>query len=113
MKPAKNARFWFWWNDGWVKLTLRPGQVLTINRFRRTDEGHTALTETFTHEGEMVRSEMTENSRDCDGPHEEWTVHRCRLDQLQDNNPENGIFAPLWQVISAQQRDHFAEAMGY
>jgi hypothetical protein len=25
-----NAGFWAWWNAGWVKVTLRPGQSLTV-----------------------------------------------------------------------------------
>ena len=26
---TKNARFWIWENNGWIKLTLCPGQELT------------------------------------------------------------------------------------
>jgi hypothetical protein len=25
-----NARFWAWWNNGLVKVTLRPGQTVTV-----------------------------------------------------------------------------------
>jgi hypothetical protein len=49
-----NARFWTWWNGGWVKLTLRPGQRLVLHAFRRTDEGYSEQHEEYKHEGSAV-----------------------------------------------------------
>jgi hypothetical protein len=121
MKPHSNARFWTWWNGGWVKLTLRPGQRLVLHAFRRTDEGYSEQHEEYKHEGSAVRCEQYDSGRDCDGYTEHYSEHHCRLDQLQDDSaferwsvPENeGIYTPAWQKLSAGQRDEYAELAGY
>ncbi len=114
-----NARFWIWAN-GWVKITLRPGQRLTHESGGPTDEGFSYTAETWTHEGDHVRSEWEVNASDCDGRLDRGGASCCPLDKLRARDmhaegfQENvGIFAPEWQDAGRYQRDYAAEAAGY
>ncbi|MDE2103991.1 MAG: hypothetical protein KGL39_42535 [Patescibacteria group bacterium] len=117
-----NARFWYWHSagDGWVKLTLRPGQILTIRSGGPTDEGYSFSADTFEHCGDRVTVEYFTEGRDCDGRSSWHCECECPLDQLAaedktcESMPESkGIMAPAWQRVRAGQRDYAAEAMGY
>lgn len=115
----RNARFWVWRN-GWVKLTLTPGQVVTIRSGGPHDEGWSFCAETFEHCGQWVQSEIYEEGCDCDGRYSRGGMWECSLadlrarDMARDDAPENtGIFAPAWQKTDCHQRDYAAEAMGY
>ncbi len=118
MKP-RNARFWIWWADGWVKLTLRPGQSLSFGYRGPSDEGWHSHGETYSHEGDRVTSNITTDGRDCDGRFQTFDDFVCQLDQLaarevwnmQDDRLERR--APAWIALESYQRDHSAEAMGY
>src|SRR5688572_21903129 len=67
MNPVRNHRFWIWWRDGWVKLTVRPHESLTAARFSHHDEGWSSCSETFTHSPDGVFSTEVHDGRDCDG----------------------------------------------
>ena len=116
-----NARFWVWHRGGWVKLTLRPGQSLTIVERQRTDEGFRQEVNTLTHFGEAVVCEWCETGRDCDGQYEHGGELVCHLANLsiRDAHAEFpirqniGIKAPEWKRANVYQRDHAAEAAGY
>lgn len=116
-----NARFWTFWRCGWVKLTLRPGQSLSASHVGPTDEGYHGEAETWTHDGEIVRSEYTSWGRDCDGRHESGGERVCPLEKLKaanmflqfDIEENRGIFAPWWQDADSYHRDYTAEAAGY
>jgi hypothetical protein len=117
----RNARFWVWWNGGWVKLALEPGQQLTVHYGGRTEEGWSYTTETWTHDGEAVVVEADSEACDCDGRLDRSSIFMCPLDKLQAVSayedykvPENvGIYKPQWERLSASQRDHEAEKAGY
>lgn len=135
----KNARFWHWHRDGWVKLTLRPGQTIEHRMGGSTDEGwsHTSHRWTLAHDWAefpvpVVRCEALTESCDCDGRLDQGGCWVCPLDELQARDmadPEEagywqggelvtdpinqGILAPRWHREESWQRDYAAEAMGY
>ena len=126
----RNARFWVWWHDGWVKLTLRPDQTLTAAYGGPTDEGWSSYCESWTHEGDRIVRECTSDSSDCDGRHSNYSDDACPLDQLAVighvkqtpwvegigcklvNDPDAPL-TPDWQEVKSSQYDQFAEAAGY
>lgn len=117
----RNARFWQWYNGGWVKITLRPHQSLAVSYGGPTDEGYCYCWERWTHEGDRVVREFGEQARDCDGRVDRHWEGECLLgdlaavDQfaLYEQREDAGIFRPEWDRISDGQRDYSAEAMGY
>lgn len=135
MKTAKpNARFWNHTGTTWVKLTLTPGQTMTIEHGGPTDEGYSYTTETYEYvieddEGpNRIVCTYYNSSRDCDGPMISGRTFWCALDHLHDRDmsevfdaagwPEEhkacrGVFAPDWQKGVGYQRDVYAESMNY
>jgi hypothetical protein len=110
----KNARFWFYYNGDFVKLTLRPGQILHCAIHQPTDEGWTFDGEKFKHCGDHVAREFFTDGVDCDGRHSTHGELLCPLDQLAARwIVEDGYAVPDWQDISRSQRDYAAEAAGF
>lgn len=66
----RNARFWDWVNNGWVKITLKPGQSLSHHRHSKDEEGysyeHTEWNYFVDGEDEITRNWIS-GGRDCDG----------------------------------------------
>ncbi len=108
-----NARFWLWINDGWVKLTLRPGQTLAWASTRSTDEGWASEYECFEHDGAGVLSVCGTDGVDCDGRLETHREFYCPLECLKAHVADDGTFIPSWDRKPAYQRDHSAEMAGY
>lgn len=127
-----NARFWVWENDGWIKLTLKPGQTLRYFHGGLTDEGFSHHHQEFEYDADdgVVISRYTSHARDCDGPHDYECDSHCPVSELQARPPvkrgdptEYGegfeeqfdipVPRPEWRKVSASQRDYYAEAMGY
>jgi hypothetical protein len=100
----KNARFWHW-SDGWVKLTLRPGQTLHWHEYHRTDEGHSFQTVTWHHyagsDGQQVIREWSHGGRDCDGHIATTGTDACPLSKLIDRQLVTGDDPPHpdWQEV--------------
>lgn len=121
---APNARFWIYWN-GWVKITLRPGEEIHLAQGGRTDEGFSRGYASYIHDGDCVRSELSTDSRDCDGPLSTESNWLCPLENLNKAwreedavwRDEEGYSAPPskpeWIKESAWQRDVYAEMAGY
>lgn len=123
-----NARFWIYHNESWVKITLRPGQVLQLHGGGPDDEGYSYWGDTYEFDGNVVTIEHDANSRDCDGrldTHEEWHVaaadlpipgDRDVLVPVDEHYPGYG-YKPLhpvpWVRGNAFQRDYEAERAGY
>lgn len=109
------ARFWTWLNDGWVRVTLYPGESLSWSHGERTDEGYSCHGETFAYDERTgdIANEYTAWGRDCDGPYQSGAARHCHLSQLTADEPDPGIMAPAWQRGHAWQRDAYAEAAGY
>ena len=51
MGEMKTARFWIW-NNGPVKLTIRPGQTLRHTSFSEDEEGWSSREDEWTNDGE-------------------------------------------------------------
>jgi len=121
---ARNARFWCWVADGWVRLTLRPGQELTWGRFSRDCEGFSAETSTWRHVGQGVEESWLHRGRDCDGYVESGGLLFCPIDRLAavpawEDVPDNRhagklIGRPDWQKAAPDHcRDEYAEAANF
>ena len=123
-----NARFWVFWNGGPVKITLKPGQSLSVSQGRTHEEGWSSESETWEHEGDGVRSSWENDGRDCDGRLTQRGSAFCPLDKLDDVVPywlsaEDATAAdretwadvlyPDWQDAERSQYDEYAELAGY
>lgn len=121
MPTERNARWWDWVNDGWVKLTLRPGQSLSHQSGGPTDEGYSWSSETWEYDGRQVRNSFLATGRDCDGRHESGGACVAALGQLAvefrpldwDRPDGDGVMVPHWEREDRYQRDYSAEAAGY
>jgi hypothetical protein len=115
------ARFWIMHPhnvDGFVRLTLRPGQSVAFHRGKPDSEGFTASAERYRYDisERVIRRECASWGSDCDGRYKSFSDDVCPLDQLATVPVEwNGetINRPNWQQESASQRDYTAEAMNY
>lgn len=112
-----NARFWVYWNGGWVKLTLRPRQTLRAFEFHHTDEGWSSESEEWFFDGSTVWREWSSCGCDCDGRLDRYGEDQCPLHLLHDcesvDSFENGIKYPSWERVTAGQYDQNAELAGY
>ena len=79
-----NARFWGWVNGDWVKLTLRPGEVLTWFKHHITEEGYSSEAVTYEFNGALVLRETILDEQDCDGRLEKHYVQCCSITRLRD-----------------------------
>jgi len=111
-----NARFWVDWNGTYTKLTLRPGRHVQLHNWCRTDEGWASEDRLYSHTGTAVRLEIADCGADCDGRLDRFTSLVCGLDQLKARDGCEeweetwGLLLPVWDRVSASQRDEQAEA---
>lgn len=116
-----NARFWVMVNDGWVKLTLHPEQILTWRSGSPTDEGYSNLTESYQHDGATVTATWYRETWDAGGRYTSGGSLVCAVRDLHaatvDTPYDPGEFKPpgipKWMPMERWQRDHSAEAAGY
>lgn len=120
-----NARFWEPIHEGWVKITLRPGQTLQHRTYQDTDEGWHACLSTWRHDGNKVFREIINDGRDCDGRltrtyQTEADIHELSVIPCFIGFDQKGrsIYSPImlrpdWQQIHVSQYDEFAQAAGY
>lgn len=109
-----NARFWIWWNDGWVRLTLAPGQRMEFHTGGQTDEGFRSETETYENDGQFVRREIHSRESDCDGRHEWHSECECDVRDLKLHEAdEHGPDRPVWEKQTSRVYDQYAEMAGY
>lgn len=134
----KNARFWIWHNDGWVKLTLTPGESARFGTGGSHEEGYHCEDWCYEYdaEGQSVVCHSVAWGRDCDGPYRRFAKSYCPLTELKSrsmfeecgrlfwcpfyemdlvmpSSSDYGIYCPEWRKESSFQRDYYAEAMGY
>lgn len=115
----KNARFWHYstgTGDGWVKLTLRPGQTLHWHEYHRTDEGHSFQTYTWTHNGDSITRQWSNGGRDCDGHISTTGTDACQLSKLTECQPviDDDPPQPDWQESQPTEvNDQFARLSNY
>ena len=109
----KNVRFLIYWNNAWVKITLKPEQSLSCYTGANDEEGYHSNYMQLKYEYENVFLTEESNSIDCDGPHSDFREYVCHVDKLSSYKNYYGTMIPEWKEISANQRDYYAEAMGY
>ena len=110
-----NARFWIWWNDDWIKITLfAGGPKITLFAGGPNEEGYSYESLTYTNNGSHVIREYDVEARDCDGPLYTNQVDCVSLDNLKSvEEDEHGPARPAWKRLSSAQRDIYAEMAGY
>lgn len=111
----KNARFLFWANDGFVKITLKPGQALSHFTSQSHEEGFSSCYTYFNYDKDdnSIYMEVSTSDRDCDGLHSSEREFICPIDKLASYRNFYGDMIPDWEEASYSQRDAFAEAMNY
>ena len=122
-----NVRFWVFWNGGFVKITLKPGQRLDAASGGPTEEGYSYTSESWEHCGDHVECSAASDGADCDGRHSSYQEYHCRMRDLRrggdrwdrveswtrgESRPKL-IQVPDWMPGEYRQRDYSAEAMGY
>jgi len=124
-RDVPNARFWTFWNDDYIKVTLKPGDSVMMTCGGEMDEGYSFTAKTYRHDGDHVTMLVDEFAKDCDGKCEWHSDYRARLDTLRDGNtPPTGlrrwdtpevetVVYPRWREIERYQRDYTAESEGY
>jgi hypothetical protein len=115
--PApRNARIWVWLNDAPAKITLKPGQTLRWNRAARTEEGWSSESHEWHWDldGQQLVEQIDTDGRDCDGRLSTSASYFTTPHLFQAHeSPDVSIRFPMWEKISAHQRDYSAEAMRY
>lgn len=111
----RNARFWVWWRQDWVKITLRPGETLCAGYGGQCDEGWSRFSEQWSHTGLRVEREWVSEGQDCDGRSAQYGEDFAMLDELDavGRGEFEEMLAPRWQDSQTSQRDEFAELAGY
>lgn len=119
MKEIQNARFWFYWNQTWVKLTLKPGQTVNITTGHvPDDEGWSAEHVQFHHCAGVVWRETVSEGRDCDGFISHYDKCCCHVGMLRGKLVEcadsgEKYLVPLWVDVTNAVYDESAEMAGY
>lgn len=109
-----NARFWIYYKDSVVKLTLRPDEKVSFFEGGLTDEGYSYTTTFYYHRGDHLERVIRTTSSDCDGRFDTCNMHVCDLDALCScYNEHVDIMYPDWQREHSYQRDYSAEMAGY
>ena len=111
----KRVKFWHW-HFGAIKIRLTEGVPLHWSNGGPTDEGFSVQHIRWEFDGSGVRREITNHSRDCDGPFDWEADDYCPIEDLHAGpvDPSEPLVSyPLWDRLKEQQRDHAAEAMGY
>lgn len=120
---GKNARFWVNYGNGFVKLTLKPGDEVSFGWVTPHDEGWSSRHIELSYDEDVVTKTVYTDGRDCDGRLSSTTVLSCHVDKLRklapydandpDYCPEPGAKFPDWEKKRYRQRDYTAERMGY
>ena len=122
---GKRIRFWIYWRDGVVKISVPFGESVTIGYGGPTDEGWSRYTETFTHDpsDDTITREVVSDGVDCDGRLTHATESIWKRGGAMDPMFEfaddgemielAGIVQPDWELSDRYQRDYAAEAAGY
>lgn len=120
-----SIRFWIYWREGVVRLTVPRDGTIEIGYGGPTDEGWSHYTETFEHDSydDTLTRTVSIDSADCDGRHSHNTVTKWRVggplcpmyEFASDGEMVElpGVPQPDWELADRFQRDYAAEAAGY
>ena len=120
-KPRDSVRVWFW-NHGWVRLTIKRGEVLRHWSGGEHEEGYSVTETEWRFDGRNILHHVYAHGRDCDGGHSSSTdylaSHLLAATEAEALNHGGKIEArpgdrPEWQRVNARQWDPFAELAGY
>lgn len=119
----RKARFWIYWHDGIVKITVTEDKPVELVYGGETDEGSSWHSERYSIEDGVLVRQVTVWGHDCDGRHEAradsiWSpelgtvpmvdfTSRGEKFELPEHRPNWMDKGDLWQ------RDYAAEAAGY
>lgn len=118
----KNARFWIYWNEGFVKLTMRESDEINLFASSAHEEGWSSRYENYTYEDGVVMYHSVLDGRDCDGRLTHESLSTCHVDKLSSRDPYNeeseycpevGAKFPEWKRKDERQYDEYAVAAGY
>jgi len=119
MKIEKEtARFWVFWQRGWVKISVPRGKSRRMFESHAHEEGYSFTDETYYHmeDGTLV-AECVSGGRDCDGRLEHYTTlegHANLIDDPHYDKDDDEIYIrPRWKVVERSQWDQYAELAGY
>jgi hypothetical protein len=127
-----NARFWVWWNDGLVKITVAPDKPAIFGQSNPTDEGWSSQSDCYVHCGNYIQAIWSSDGCDCDGrlqreteafvflhelrmePMMRWIQGATMKEDVKVAEEHNGrpIMKPNWNMGKRRQRDYTAEAAG-
>jgi hypothetical protein len=108
------ARFWFYINGGFVKLSIYHVQRLRHMTGGHDEEGYSFTEREFTYHNGVVTIHQYTSARDCDGPLETWVTRTSDINNIQlvkDGECQRKTLG--FTLQKSHQRDHYAEAMGY
>lgn len=116
----RTVRFWIYWQNSWVWMTLNPGDEVKLSHYRREDEGNSWRYETLIHDGHRVHRKWGHGGRDCDGPIATHGEDYCLFENLHlpshvqpEYGPPDGR-GPKWEEeCETEVNDAFARAAGY
>ena len=112
------------------EIILKEGETYNVtSQCSRTDDGWVAVGAAYAHEGEAIRAYYSCKGNDCDGRWETHITLEAALDKLAEVggflskywkegygnvvHRSRKIKVPEWRVVASEQRDEFAERMGY
>ena len=104
-----NARFREWINEGWVTITLSPGEELNWGRGGQTDEGWESTRYSWLLEGGNIHRTIVYDGADCDGRLTRFNECMARVEDISTD----GKRRVEWASFESSQRDYAAEAAGY
>ncbi len=130
MDEIPTARWWEWINDGWVKLTLKPDEVLEWHRGGLTDEGWTSEGLRWEYDADFgyIERSYSSDSQDCDGRHGYYSDTRAHISRLrwrepvitdkEEQDPDydsryGEVLLPDWEKHTSRNYDQYAEMDGY
>lgn len=120
----KKIRFWIYWREGIVKITVTEDKDVELCYGGPTDEGYSYHSEKYTLRGGVLERKMCDWSSDCDGrfvhgAKDYWTPEcgfvPCVGVDSQGYCYELDEQRPNWSSETDEmwERDYAAEAMGY
>lgn len=117
MSTTKNVRFWIHGKNGRVKITMRPGQVLSWGQSWRTEEGYSYESFRLEYFGDDIYQERASGGSDCDGPIDDYATLVCPVSMLHSRPLSDKYCAitlfPQWERLKSRVHDAYAEMAGY
>lgn len=113
----KNISFHHFFNDGYVKIKLRPGQKINWNQSSWNGEDRSWRAESFEYDADEKRLvyDYSYGGRDCDGVSRAGGTMFADLGKLKEIPAYSypGILKPDWKEEDEWNRDYSAEAANY